>query len=90
MYVVRIIDNNGKVDFKVYFKRDDAMQRYNQAWRQTDDGNFLSTAVFEVHQTDDVRTAIELVKSGEKSQVELLEIKLPVDIEIMKLDLDIS
>lgn len=65
MFVVRIIVDDEKKDFKAFVRKEDAQRRYARAWRQTNDGDFRSTAIFEVIGVDDARQAVDAVKRGD-------------------------
>ena len=85
MYVVRIIPDIGDgMDTKAFERLPDAMNRFQQGWAQTDEGEFRSIAVFDVPGVMDVRAACDAVRRADAS-IRLVEIKESYDAEIKKL-----
>ena len=61
MFVVRVIVDEGRTDYKAFSRKQDAERRYFDAWKRTDEEEYVSAALFEVAGTDDARMAIEAV-----------------------------
>ena len=69
MFVVRIVADEGRVDYKAFSRKQDGERRYNDAWRRTDKEECVSAALFEVAGADDARVAIEAVERDDHSCV---------------------
>ena len=76
MFVVRIVVNEEKTDFKVFVRRPDAEKRFNDASYHVRDGSLSSAAWFDVR-TDDLREAVEAVKQGNRDKISLLGLEEP-------------
>lgn len=93
MFVVRVVADE-KTDYKAFSQKSGAVSRFDQGWRQTDDGEFRSIAIFEVVDVEDPRVAVDAVKSALPS-VRLLALKEPWSLEVerrtglAKLDLEL-
>lgn len=74
MFVVRVIISQDEApNFKAFEGKDDAEHRFKGLWLRTHEGEFDSTAIFQVKATD-ARQAVEAVKNGDQTLVTLLDI----------------
>ena len=63
MFVVRVIVDEGRTDYKAFSRKQEGERRYNDAWRRTEEEEYVSAALFEVAGTDDARAAIGAVET---------------------------
>ena len=70
MFVVRWEMPDENPDFKVFTTRPSAMRRYHRGLKRMLTDDIVSVAIFEVA-ADNARSAVELVKSGKASLIEL-------------------
>ena len=73
MFVVRIIADEGRTDYKAFSRKQDGERRYHAALLRTGEAEVASAALFEVTGTDDARDAVEAVERDDTSRVKLLE-----------------
>ena len=72
MFVVRVIGEEGRTDYKAFSRKQDGERRYYDAWKRTDEEEDVSAALFEVTGTDDARAAIEAVTINNSARMTLL------------------
>ncbi len=77
MFVVRVIVDEGRTDYKAFSRKQDGERFYNDAWKRTDEEEYVGAALFEVAGTDDARAAIDAVAFGDPSRVTLLAFNGP-------------
>jgi hypothetical protein len=85
MYVVRIIIDDDRSDFKVFERLENAKERFDAGWLQTEDGEFDSIAIFDVADVSGPAEAVAAVKRGDKQHVQLREFHESSDIRLKKL-----
>ena len=64
MYVVRLTLPDGRLDFKAFVARPDAVKRFEGGADMTWDGRLEHAALFEVPGVSDPREAFEVIKAG--------------------------
>ena len=72
MYVVRLILPDGKVDFKAFERRPDAVKRFEVGSYMVWGDDLKSAALFEVPDASNARTAVQAAKTGEADRIILL------------------
>jgi hypothetical protein len=85
VFVVRIIADAERVDFKAFDQLPGARQRLEQYRQYTDDGELDSIAIFEVPGATDPRAAVEAVKAGNSALLRLVDFHESRDIRIERL-----
>ena len=80
MFVVRIVGEQGKADFKAFTRKPDAEDRFYAAWNYIDGIDDSSFALFQVPDANFAPEGVEAVKSG-RSGVVLLK-KQPVELNL--------
>lgn len=85
MFVVRIIADADRSDFKVFDHLDGAQQRFDQGWLQTHEGEFDSIAIFEVSGATSPSDAVHAVKQGDKDRARLVNLHESSDIRLARL-----
>ena len=81
MFVVRTIEDDEEPDFKGFSQSADAKAYFTHIWESVFEGEMRSVVLFEVAHTQDVRAAVEAVKSGDASAVTLLHKTGPLDLD---------
>ena len=79
MFVVQTIQNDDEPSFKAFSRSADARAYFDQFWEAVFDGEIRSAVLFEVADTEDVRTAVSAVKRGDASSILLRQKPGPLD-----------
>ena len=85
MFVVRIVADADRLDFKVFDRLDGAQQRFDHGCQQTHEGEFDSIAIFEVSDATTPRDAVQAVKRGDKERVRLISLNESPEVRLARL-----